>query len=593
MSIIYIISIILLFIIVLTLKKSDKKLEIIKTVFLVLTLNVAYNVFVCYILNLINIPITLINLSIVNLLLAITCGIKIIRDKSIQKYYIEKKNVLVVVLMCIITVGVLYANFGNLTKIRYISMDGREHYKVAREFSENETLTNKQTENYTVGPTFMPAGYVNAGILLKIFKPYLGTVELYKIYILFESYIYLLASVMFYFTVNKINSKKSKINMMITIIFSIIYALGYLLNSWISGFHYLVIGILFITAILYVIGEIIEKNKLNRLSQIILIFLLNLGLIFSYCLFCPFVYLAEFIYFTYKYWKNEKIKLAILTLVVLIIPGIIGVIYLVFPNSTGVTNGMALEGYIYKNIWSNIIAFIPFTIYYFYYNIKNKKITIENIMLTLLIIFMIILFIGTKIGKCSEYYFYKNYYILWLLLIYSNINGMIKFSEKDSKKNVITLTYTVLYIIIFIISLITTDTFIKLESQDSSIMEIFTFNKTMMFSKNAEFVTKDELQLYKKVEELIDGKWKEHDNKILFATDGTQSHWIVSLTGYDDKLHEKTIEIIQRIKNNSYKYIVVSENREAYDTIKKYMNYEMLEKIYENNDQKIYMLKGE
>ena len=140
MPIIYGVSIIILFTLTILLKKTEEKLEIIKAVTINFVLLFAYNTFVCYILNLINIPITLIILSVINFAISIPLIISIIKTKKIQEYTVSKTNIAVMILFIIITTIIININFGNLTKIRYVSMDSREHYKAGREFSEITNL---------------------------------------------------------------------------------------------------------------------------------------------------------------------------------------------------------------------------------------------------------------------------------------------------------------------------------------------------------------------------------------------------------------------------------------------------------------------
>lgn len=590
MSIIYIISFLLLFVFTILIEKSKEKIEIIKTITIIVTLFLAYNTFICYMLNLVNIPITLLSLSIINILISIVLFVKIVKDKKVQKYKINKANILVVLLFIIVTTLIVHINFANLTKIRYVSMDAREHYKAAREFSENTSLSNKATENNTVGESFMPMGYVNAGIFFKILNPYIETINLYKVYILFEAFIYLLTGIVFYILIEKYCKKvNSKI---IAIIFSIIYILGYPLNAWISGFHYLIIGILHIQTIIFIISQ---KDKIYLGNRLIITFLLNFGLILSYALFCPFVYLAEFIYYIYECKiSKDKLKLFLLVISTLILPGIIGIQYLIIPVLGKVSDCIALEGWVYKNLWSNLILFIPFSIYTILKSIKNKEFTFDNLMFILLLAYMLVLFIGTKIEKCSEYYFYKNYFILWLMLSYLNIKGMLQYIELKRGEYLVNIC-TILYLIIFGISIYFTKTYIMEKPNDklNNTMEIFTFNKTMMYAKNSEFITNEELQLYRNAENIIENDWKKYSNEILFVTDPTQERWIQSLTGYKNILFDNKEYAINNLKENNYKYIIISRNRNTYQKMEKYINKENLQLIYETKDGEIYINKGD
>lgn len=582
MPIVYTISILILFTLVILQKKSEKKLEITKAIIITLVLTLAYNTFVCYILNLINIPITLLSLSVINIIISIILIANIIKTREIQKYKISKENIIVIILFTTIVSIITNINFGNVTKIRYVSMDAREHYKVAREFSENESLTNKATSNNTTAGAFMPGAYTNVGIIFKVLNPYIGTVNLYKAYIIFEAFVYLLAGIIFYILLEKESDKLH--TKLITIIFSIIYIIGYPLNAWISGFHYLILGILFIETIIYIIQE---KQKLNMGHKLITMFLLNLGLIFSYSLFCPFIYLAEFIYYIYKYMKEkDKIQIVLSTLITLILPGIIGVTYLIIPTLGKVGSFIALEGWLYKNLWSNFILFIPFTIYYIYKNIKNKNLTFNNVIFITLLIYMSLLYIGTKTGKCSEYYFYKNYYILWLITIYSSTKGMIKYIKGEKWKYIVYI-YTIIYLVIFITCINYNQKYVSQEPDDSlnKTMEIFEFNKTMISAKGAAFVTNEELELLKEMENNIQGNWQK-ENNILLVTDPTQERWIQSLTGYINILYDDREYAIQNLKEENYKYIVTFENRNTYENIKQYIKKENMKIIYETEKRK-------
>ncbi len=90
MGVIYLISILVLSIGFILIKKSDKKLNIISFISITIVLTLCYNAFLCYILTFIKIPTTLINLSIINIILAGILFFIIFRKKEIQKYEIDK-----------------------------------------------------------------------------------------------------------------------------------------------------------------------------------------------------------------------------------------------------------------------------------------------------------------------------------------------------------------------------------------------------------------------------------------------------------------------------------------------------------------------
>ncbi len=71
MSIIYSISVILLFVAMILVKKSEKKLDIIITFVLSIVLLLCYNTFLCYVFTMCHIPIHLGSLAVINMLIVV------------------------------------------------------------------------------------------------------------------------------------------------------------------------------------------------------------------------------------------------------------------------------------------------------------------------------------------------------------------------------------------------------------------------------------------------------------------------------------------------------------------------------------------
>jgi len=590
-------------------EKTKEKLNIIYTVIINIILLIIYNTLSCYILNLVNIPITLFSLSILNLLTGIICLIVILKNKKIQKYYIKIKDIVITIIFLVITIGTAFINFQGTDRIKYISMDERIHYIAARQFSENTTLSNKW-ENSPVSRQFMPISYVNTGIIFKTISPFVTQVNMYHFYIGFEILIYFLSGMMFYLIINKIANTKLKT--IIALIFSIFYIIGYPFNAMISGFEYLCVGILITTTIIYFMQEIYIRKDIKNIYKIIIMFLLNFGLIFSYCLFCPFVYLAELVYMIIISKKQYK-GMIIPIILTLVLPGIIGVTYLLLPQliANNGNTGISLEGWTYKNYWSNFILFIPFTIYLIYSDIKNKN--KESIfiycMSVFLIIYIGILFVGMKLNMCSSYYLYKNYNILWIVLIILHIKGMIKLTStylnKPQKKNVypnsyiITLVllvcYTLIYIVTFLYSIlylpVSVQRNLKREESIKDIMEIFSYNYTIATHKSS-YLSKEQIEIIEYFNENI----RKDYNNTLFIIRNSQMVWIYSLTGYKtlkdfEDLEEYSMHI-QKCMNGEYEYLAYFYNEGNDEFIKNMLkNLENIT-VYENAAGKIVKIEG-
>ena len=384
MSIIYITSIIVLYISFLFVKKSDKKLDLISWIVINTVLLLCYNTIICYIYTTINIPINLYTLSIINYILGIAFILKLKKQK--QEYKFNRKDLIIVCIIAFITVLFGYLNFGFPIEIKYVTTDSGVHYNATNNFFQSESLLNKS------GSEMMPGAYSNAGILLKVFSPYMEFVELYKVFICFDIFMFFIASSLMYVALKKI--VKSKYETIISTIVTIIYMLGYPLNVLLFGYFYLQLGII-IFSTLVILMEYFKDEIINSKYLILMLFLLCLELFFSYYLFVPAVYGALCLYYLmYFYKKNNKLinkEFIIYTLITLVMPCIIGFIYNILPGIQSLTdikavNIMGMEGYIYRNIYSNIILFLPFVIVYM---TSKKKFDFDLLVLLMLVAYML------------------------------------------------------------------------------------------------------------------------------------------------------------------------------------------------------------
>lgn len=93
MGIIYFVSILAILIAFILIKKTDKELDTISFVSISVVTLLCYNPLVCYILTFIGIKATLLNLTIINIVIAAIMYIIIIKKKSTQKYKFDKMRI--------------------------------------------------------------------------------------------------------------------------------------------------------------------------------------------------------------------------------------------------------------------------------------------------------------------------------------------------------------------------------------------------------------------------------------------------------------------------------------------------------------------
>lgn len=140
MGIIYGLTELILFISFVLVKKTDKKLNILSFIAITIGTLFCYNTFVCYVLTFFIVPVTLLNLSIINLVISMVLMFFIIRKKQIQTYEMHKIDILYILLLLVAVLIVSYLNFGFPFNIKYETGDPSVHYLTSDMFSENDSL---------------------------------------------------------------------------------------------------------------------------------------------------------------------------------------------------------------------------------------------------------------------------------------------------------------------------------------------------------------------------------------------------------------------------------------------------------------------
>ena len=274
------------------------------------------------------------------------------------------------------------------------------------------------------------------------------------------------------------------------------------------------------------------------------------------------MYSALWIYFCVYSKKNYKKiickkNITILS-VTLLIPFILGYIYHLAPGiynilnttryeavmdskyyaSNIVNNTFKLYGYIYVNYYSNILVLIPFILYYIYKKIKEKKVlSFDTILLVFITAYIGILLTGLKLELVSEYFLMKNYYALWVLVIYMAFRGiMYIFEKKEIIASIIVTGYAMTIIISLMITNVPLGKGPGNENENIlSITEVFGVNKTIIKYREIDYEL-EEIELLRYAKENFD---LEND-KIEIMGDSEQLFWAYSLLRYVN--HDKILE---------------------------------------------------
>ncbi len=607
MQIIYILSLIVLVISFILIKKTDKKINILS--FLNITIGVifCYNTFISYVLTFFLAPVTLTSLSVINIILSIIFIALMLWKKQIQKYEIKKIDILYIAILGIAVLIVSYLNFGFPFNIKYETGDPSVHYLTSEMFAENDSLliTDKD-EVYGGFTTRKTVSYVNSGIIMKCLDGIIDPFYNYNIFIIFGIFVLFITASSMYTTISSFSVDKK--THFLAFVVSLIYTMGYPLNSLLFGFEYLSMGILIICLVFDMVYYF--KNQQLKLPYNILIFaLLNFGVFSAYYMFVPFLYSALWLYFCfYSYEKDKSVftkKNIILLITTLLIPFFLGFIYHIAPEIYGVIinqnlnsetmlnysanlvgKGLSTYGYIYVNLYSNILLLLPIPIYMLIRKWKDNKFAGMNMLFC--IAFIELLLFGFAFGKVSIYYLSKNYFALWLILFYLNYKGLVEIYIKYPK---VSFGIVGFYIVLIILNLLFVDT--TLENQElnpnerlTTVVEVFGANKTILKYKKTDFY-REELELLKYLKDNI-----SYDNKVEIVGDMEQGYWAYTLTRYlNDKEQEymkkgqngltlKMLNVKNDIKNADY---IIYFNRTDYYKALQQRIYELGDIVFENN----------
>lgn len=418
MSFLFVFSVVYILFAFLIYDKNNKKLSIVTSLIYSGGLLFCYNILMVSIVSFFDVGGSLVSYSVFNIVIGSIINLISFKKKKMQKYYFERSEFCCCLIIILLVFLVGFWKYRGFDDISYETTDPAVHYKYALSFEENLEILDKGNSFDFIYGDFsgvMPISYVNCGFMMKV----LDKVPSYQVYLLFETVCLGLSSLLFFVTI--FNFIKNK-NYFYVLILSIMYFLGFPLNNMVFGFSYLGLGVMIINLLILTIFNITEyKEKIG--INLIILFILNFSVFFSYYLFVPCIYLGVGIYYIYL-WKKKEIDLKRLLLyggVTLVIPFILGLVKFVLPgfggDGTSVITAAGIDGYIYSND-SIGYFFIILTIVFMIKIIRNnKKMGKFDYWFGNITLFILLFYFCRMFGIISTYYFYKLFYLYWFFAI--------------------------------------------------------------------------------------------------------------------------------------------------------------------------------
>ena len=563
MNIIYILTSLALIISYLLLNKSEKKENLIHSVIISVILFLTYNIFITQVMFFVHLKSTLLNLAIVNIAFSAVFITKEIKTKTIQKYYINKLDIIAVIIILGLAITIVIMNYGTNIAVKHAVTDAATPYFASDDFYRYSTLFSRESSDtikWLNTPYLMTGAYVNTGIFLKLFKGIIDETFLVKLYFIFDMFIWMLSGLLMYTALS--TNFKNKKHQILALVLTIFYMLAYQLNSLFAGFSYLGVGLDIIIGII-----IIMKSEIKTNYKISSLFLLNLGIMFSYYYFAPVLFLAQ-LWYILATNKKQNIKIfskqnIFEILIALVIPGLIGVIYFIgYPlmqannKAFDYVGAIATDGFIYENLIMNIFPYLLLSEVYIIYIAFKKKNTFIDKLLYLTVIFTLLIYMLMRLEFVSSYYYYKIYYMLFLVLTVSSYEILKIFVDKG--KNVTIIVSGVLIIYSFgIFSAMILD-------KNWFVFDIYLTNGEEI--KDDYALIKDkEFYLFEYYNNNINTM--QNDDTLFCKTKGNtgRDRWVYSITKNGNNLtnaltNDKITTVEKFMENSKYHYFVLLKN---------------------------------
>lgn len=185
-SILYTIAFVAFYVTMLLLKKSERKFNGVSWLVFTLLIELCWSGLIVAIINIVHIPINIWSVGIIYLLSAILVGIKIYREKEIQKYEWNLYDILVSVGVFVTVALMLYRRVGVGLQLNMINSDAAVHLKNAVSVVLEQKL-----------PTMYFAPFQTA-MVLEVTMPWVAIYNFYKVFMIVDAILFVFWFVMHY-----------------------------------------------------------------------------------------------------------------------------------------------------------------------------------------------------------------------------------------------------------------------------------------------------------------------------------------------------------------------------------------------------------
>lgn len=489
-AVFFILTVIVLTISVIKVKHSNKKENLIcRTVLAFFTVTL-YGSFTAGFLSLLHIPTNIVSSAILNLLAIVFIMLKIRKDKAVQKYEVKPFDIGFLISCLAVVLFIGFYRFGaELDWFCYSNGDSSRHLNGAIKMFYDQKVGGMYFARYGVT------------VLVDVFKM-IPDYEYFRMFLVYDIYMLFMSAALFFVLIR--DSLKKKSEAVVGLIFTYIFMLGYPLYNFLEGTGYWGSSVLILLYIIYMLRQYTKGECINRKYILIYLMLANAGLAVAYIAFVPAVYAGETVFICIHLCKQKKFlhkETFISAAVAYILPIVLFMVYGVFGQlGVGSTNDagmkqsgsdristfLSLPGSVYTDMYMVYVPFLLFAIFNLVYIIKKKKNDAAFWLFTAIVGNTFIYFIGIMLDKIMPYYFYKNYILVWTLVVYFCYQGThILMDEKQGTLVGIYLTGMIMLLIMCFANvdqmLIDKGEYVARSAKVDSFLGIYTENRNRMY----------------------------------------------------------------------------------------------------------------
>lgn len=484
-------------------RKNSSKLNFITDFLQQILMFMCFQTVVGWILNIVSLPISIRVVGGMNIAFSIVC-FWFAHKKGRQKFYVEYIDIMVMGIIFIVALSFGIHQFGkDLDIFNYQSpVDSSRHLQFARSVAVNHTLISSR-----------PFMAINTGLLFEGLGCFMSPQDDYKWILLVEVYMLFMSGGIFWTLIRR--KLKTKGLIIVGLVVSVFYMLGYPLNNMVFGTSYLGAGVT-VSILVFSLIECYDCGNFSTAYFVFSIIITLLALLNAYDLFFPIVLIGVLVFegmriLEKRAFFNERLNLLLLLL--LCIGCLLSILFIfkIMPKDSSIIQSLSTEGYMYNSLFGDFIFLFPFVLYRLYKGTRDRRITFDYCMCLFLISYVIGLLGANYMGKMSTYYFFKSYYMVWMMAFYLMI---LDISECEGEERKIWCVYgsAILMLFVFLYSGIekhlerhSTENGKNLnwELQADFVFRIYTWNYSMGSISNM-YISDGLLELYNKVSELAE-----------------------------------------------------------------------------------------